>query len=82
MKRRQTTDLKQQQAKIYHFNINTTMIIIFEFSTLQGHKYPCNFSGRNMIEAKKELKKMYPDLQIEFICFRIIEEWECLTGLA
>ena len=58
------------------------MIIIFEFSTMEGHKYPCNFSGRNLIEAKKELKKMYPDLRIEFICFRIIEEWECLTGLS
>jgi hypothetical protein len=58
------------------------MIIIFEFTTLQGFKYPCNFIGNNLKEAKKELKKKYSDLQIEFICFKIIEEWECLIGLS
>jgi len=49
---------------------------------MEGHKYPCNFLGTNLKEAKKELKKKYPDLRIEFVCFRIIEEWECLTGLS
>ena len=58
------------------------MIIIFEFSTIQGHKYLCNFSGSNLIEAKKELKKKYSDLQIEFICFKYVDEWECLIGLS
>lgn len=58
------------------------MIIIFEFSTMEGHKYPCNFLGRNLKEAKKELKKMYPDLRIEFVCFRSVDEWECLIGLS
>lgn len=58
------------------------MIIIFEFSTMEGHKYPCNFLGNNLKEAKKELKKMYPDLRIEFVCFRSVDEWECLIGLS
>ena len=58
------------------------MIIIFEFSTLEGHKYNCNFSGSNLIEAKKELKKKYSDLKIMYVCFKSVEEWECLIGTA
>lgn len=58
------------------------MIIIFEFSTMEGHKYRCNFSGRNLIEAKKELKKKYSDLKIMYVCFKSVDEWECLIGLS
>jgi len=49
---------------------------------MEGHKYPCNFLGSNLIEAKKELKKKYSDLQIEYICFKYVDEWECLIGLS
>lgn len=58
------------------------MIIIFEFSTLEGHKYPCNFLGNNLKEAKKELKKKYPDLKIMYVCFKSVDEWECVIGLS
>lgn len=58
------------------------MIIIFEFSTMEGHKYPCNFSGSNLIEAKKELKKKYSDLKIMYVCFKSVDEWECVIGLS
>ena len=58
------------------------MIVIFEFTTLQGFKYPCNLTANNVKEAKEKLKKMYNDLQIEFICFKYVDEWECLIGLS
>lgn len=58
------------------------MIQVFEFSTLEGHRYPCNILAKNIKEAKNIIKKNNPDLKIMYLAFRLIDEWECVIGLS
>lgn len=54
------------------------MFQIIEFWTVQGKKYPCTF----LLKSLNDLRNKYPDLDIKYISYRYIPEWEFLTGLS
>ena len=58
------------------------MVVVFEFITIKGHRFTCNFKGKDKKEVLEKIHKRYKNIEIKYICYRSIEEWENVTGLS